>query len=79
MDGPCRCWASERILFDGLSERGWEVEGAAGSWGGMVMRVAGEMKMDCCHTQDNVSTMSTRREAKDVVEERREEGKEKKQ
>jgi hypothetical protein len=44
-DGACRCWASERILLDGLSERGCEVEGAAGG-GGMVMRVEGEMKRD---------------------------------
>jgi hypothetical protein len=35
------------------------VEGTAGGGGGgMVMRVAGDMKMDFCHTQDNVSTES---------------------
>jgi hypothetical protein len=75
MDGPCRCWASDRILFDGLSERGWEVEGAAGGGGGMVMRVAGEMKMDCCHTHK----IMLARKAKKAVAERKEEGKEKKQ
>jgi hypothetical protein len=33
------------MLLDGLSERGWKVEGAVVG-GGMDMRVEGEMKRD---------------------------------
>lgn len=46
------------MLFDGLSERGREVEGAVGG-NGMVMRLDGEIKRDfCSHT---LATQARRR------------------
>jgi hypothetical protein len=50
-DGACRCWARERMLLDGLSERGWKVEGAVAG-GGMDICVEGEMKRDFFVTRE---------------------------
>jgi hypothetical protein len=63
-EGTCKCWARERMLLDGLSERGCEVEGTAAG-GGMDMRVEGDMERVFL-SHENVSTESTRWTAKDV-------------
>lgn len=45
------------MLFEGLSERGREVEGAAGGGSGIAIRLVGEARSDLFHTI--VSTRST--------------------
>lgn len=48
------------MLFEGLSERGSEVEGAAGGGSGIAMRLDGEAKRDFYHTIVSTENTNTR-------------------
>lgn len=53
------------MLFEGLSERGREVEGAAGGGSGIAIRLVGEARRDLVHTIVSTRSTNTRLEAAD--------------